>query len=103
MCDTYNKQRNEPADIRKYPLCAGGKSFANIRTCYPCKKRTGPDFVGDFSMSRAALSVYEAIRHDGSQKNALSLMQTRAELYDFLDYHAYEQKLDTIFLKEEKQ
>jgi methylisocitrate lyase len=53
-------------------------------------------------MSRAALSVYGAIRKEGTQKNVMDLMQTRAELYDYLDYHAFEHKLDTIFSKEEK-
>lgn len=54
------------------------------------------------AMSKAALNVYEAIRRDGTQKNVLDTMQTRAELYDYLDYHAYEQKLDALFAKEEK-
>jgi methylisocitrate lyase len=54
------------------------------------------------AMSKAALSVYEAIREEGTQKNVVDLMQTRAELYDYLGYHAYEQKLDTLFAKEEK-
>ncbi|MDA8078286.1 MAG: methylisocitrate lyase [Nitrospiraceae bacterium] len=55
------------------------------------------------AMSKAALAVYDAIRAEGTQKNVLNLMQTRAELYDYLDYHAFEQKLDRIFSKEEKQ
>jgi methylisocitrate lyase len=54
------------------------------------------------AMSKAALSVYEAIREEGTQKNVVDLMQTRAELYDYLGYHAYEQKLDALFAKEEK-
>ena len=54
------------------------------------------------AMSKAALNVYEAIRRDGTQKNVLDTMQTRTELYDYLDYHAYEQKLDALFAKEEK-
>ncbi|HQT80920.1 MAG: methylisocitrate lyase [Ferrovum sp. 37-45-19] len=54
------------------------------------------------AMNKAALKVYEAIRHDGTQKNVVNLMQTRAELYDFLDYHSYEQKLDALFNKEEE-
>ena len=45
------------------------------------------------AMNAAALAVYETIRRDGTQKRAVSAMQTRAELYDFLDYHAYEGKL----------
>ena len=55
------------------------------------------------AMSKAALAVYDAIRAEGTQKNVLNLMQTRAELYDYLDYHAFEQKLDRIFSKEETQ
>ena len=55
------------------------------------------------AMSRAALSVYDAIRKEGTQKNVLGLMQTRAELYEYLDYYAFEQKLDKIFSKEEKE
>ena len=55
------------------------------------------------AMSKAALTVYGTIRKEESQKNVIGLMQTRAELYDYLDYHAFEQKLDAIFSKEEKQ
>jgi len=51
------------------------------------------------AMNAAALKVYETIRAEGTQKNALPLMQTRDELYKFLDYHAYEQKLDELFEK----
>jgi methylisocitrate lyase len=49
------------------------------------------------AMNAAALNTYEAIRRDGTQKNVLSLMQTRADLYKYLDYHAYEAKLDQLF------
>ena len=49
------------------------------------------------AMNRAALNVYEALRRDGTQKNVVSTMQTRAELYDYLGYHAYERKLDQLF------
>src|SRR5436190_3653109 len=52
------------------------------------------------AMNLAALEVLEAIRHDGTQKNVVNLMQTRDDLYKFLDYHAYEQKLDDLFLSE---
>jgi methylisocitrate lyase len=51
-------------------------------------------------MNLAALKVYEAIRRDGTQKNVLDAMQTRDDLYRFLDYHAYEQKLDQLFAAE---
>ena len=49
------------------------------------------------AMNAAALRVYEAIRKEGTQKDVLATMQTRDALYDFLDYHAYEEKLDALF------
>jgi len=54
------------------------------------------------AMSKAALSVYGAIRSDGTQQNVIGSMQTRAELYEHLGYHAFEQKLDAIFSREDK-
>jgi methylisocitrate lyase len=53
------------------------------------------------AMNLAALKVYEAIRGEGSQKSVVPAMQTRAELYDFLGYHAFEEKLDELFAKEQ--
>ena len=49
------------------------------------------------AMNKAAETVYEAIRRDGHQKNVVDSMQTREELYDRIGYHAFEQKLDTLF------
>ena len=49
------------------------------------------------AMNKAALAVYEAVRRKGTQKDVLAAMQTRDELYDYLDYHAYEKKLDELF------
>ena len=49
------------------------------------------------AMSKAALAVYEALRKDGTQKNVIDRMQTRAELYDVLGYNEYERKLDELF------
>jgi methylisocitrate lyase len=49
------------------------------------------------AMNQAALKVYETVRNEGTQQNVLNLMQTRAELYEHLDYHAFEQKLDALF------
>jgi len=51
------------------------------------------------AMNKAALSVYGALRRDGTQQAVVDSMQTRAELYDCLDYHAYEQKLDGLFAR----
>ena len=52
------------------------------------------------AMNKAALEVYEGIRKEGTQKNMIKKMQTREELYDFLNYHDYEKKLDQLFQKE---
>ena len=52
------------------------------------------------AMNAAALQVYEAIRTEGTQKHVIANMQTRADLYKFLDYHSYEQKLDALFAKD---
>jgi methylisocitrate lyase len=52
------------------------------------------------AMNQAALAVYGAIRKEGTQKNVLNMMQTRAELYDVLGYHDYERKLDELFGKQ---
>ena len=51
------------------------------------------------AMQKAALNVMQSIRKEGTQKNVIDTMQTRAELYDFLGYHAYEDKLDELFQK----
>jgi methylisocitrate lyase len=55
------------------------------------------------AMNLAALKVLESIRRDGTQKNVLELMQTRDDLYKFLDYHAYERKLDELFAAEKEK
>jgi methylisocitrate lyase len=49
------------------------------------------------AMNQAALGVYRHLRADGTQKAVVDTMQTRADLYDYLGYHAYEQKLDALF------
>jgi methylisocitrate lyase len=54
------------------------------------------------AMNAAALKVYETIRAEGTQKSLLPMMQTRDELYRYLDYHAYERKLDELFAKGKK-
>ena len=49
------------------------------------------------AMNKAAEAVYQALLSDGHQRNLIDSMQTREQLYDYLDYHAYEQKLDELF------
>jgi methylisocitrate lyase len=55
------------------------------------------------AMNAAALKVFQAIRTEGTQKNVIDLMQTRNDLYDYLGYHAYEQKLDGLFAQAKKK
>lgn len=52
------------------------------------------------AMNKAALNFYETVRRDGTQKAIVPSMQTRDELYDFLGYIAYEQKLDALFAED---
>ena len=52
---------------------------------------------GTRAMQKAALAVYEAVRKEGTQVNVLDLMQKRKELYEFLNYHSYEDKIDQLF------
>ncbi len=54
------------------------------------------------AMNKAALNVFQTVRKEGTQKNVVDMMETRAELYEHLDYHKFEQKLDELFAKEKK-
>ncbi|MDR7052141.1 methylisocitrate lyase [Duganella sp. 3397] len=54
------------------------------------------------AMNKAAENVYGAIRRDGTQQNVLDTMQTRAELYERINYHSFEQKLDALFAAQKK-
>ncbi|WP_064607193.1 methylisocitrate lyase [Photobacterium sp. J15] len=49
------------------------------------------------AMNKAALNVYQHLKQEGHQRNVVEFMQTREELYRFLGYHDYEQKLDKLF------
>lgn len=53
------------------------------------------------AMNKAALHFYETVRREGTQKNIIDTLQTRAELYDFLGYHTYEDKLDALFAQQQ--
>lgn len=55
------------------------------------------------AMNKAALHFYETVRRDGTQKHIIDALQTRDELYDFLGYHAYEEKLDALFAQDNDQ
>src|SRR5476651_898012 len=54
------------------------------------------------AMNKAAENVYGAIRRDGTQQNVIDTMQTRAELYERINYHTFEQKLDALFAAQKK-
>jgi methylisocitrate lyase len=54
------------------------------------------------AMNAAALKVYQTLREEGTQKNVVDMMQTRNDLYDYLGYHAYENKLDALFAREKQ-
>ena len=51
------------------------------------------------AMNLAALNVYQTVKKEGTQKNVLDTMQTRMDLYEYLGYHAFEQKLDALYQK----
>ena len=51
------------------------------------------------AMNKAAENVYVTLRQEGTQKNVVDTMQTRQELYDRINYHAFEQYLDGTFVK----
>src|SRR6476469_2359446 len=55
------------------------------------------------AMNKAALHFYETVRREGTQKNIIDTLQTRNELYDFLGYHAYEDKLDALFAENKEK
>ncbi len=54
------------------------------------------------AMNKAAENVYQAVRRDGTQKNVVDTMQTRLELYDRINYHQFEQHLDSLFSQQKK-
>jgi methylisocitrate lyase len=55
------------------------------------------------AMNKGAQTFYETVRREGTQKSVVPIMQTRAELYEFLDYHSYEQKLDALFAQSQDE
>lgn len=54
------------------------------------------------AMNAAALNFYKTLRAEGTQKNVVPTMQSRMDLYDYLGYHSYEQKLDELFAAKKK-
>jgi methylisocitrate lyase len=96
-------QYREFKDAVKVPILANITEFGKTPLFTTGElKSAGVDIVlyccGAYrAMNKAALNFYETVRRDGTQKAVVPGMQTRDELYDFLGYHAYEQKLDALF------
>jgi methylisocitrate lyase len=93
-------------DAVRVPILANITEFGHT-PLYTCEElgSVGVDIVlfccsAYRAMNAAALKVYQAIRRDGTQKNVIDIMQTRADLYKYLNYHSYEQKLDELFASE---
>ena len=55
------------------------------------------------AMNKAAATVYDTVRAQGTQQSVVDLMQTRKELYEVLQYQSYEQKLDRLFTEKKTQ
>lgn len=105
----------DPADYAAFARAAGVPLLANMTEfgktpLRPAAElaRHGVDMVlyplsAFRAMSAAALRVYQTIRSEGMQAGLIDAMQTREELYDVLGYYAYEQKLDQLFAKEQRE
>jgi methylisocitrate lyase len=97
------EQYREFRDAVKVPILANITEFGQTPLFTTDElKSAGVDIVlyccGAYrAMNNAALDFYETVRREGTQKSVVPKMQTREELYDFLGYHAYEDKLDALF------
>jgi methylisocitrate lyase len=93
------------ADAVKVPVLANITEFGNTPLFTLDELRSASVAIALYplsafrAMNKAALAVYETLRRKGTQKDVLASMQTRDELYDYLDYHAYEKKLDELFAR----
>ena len=91
------------ADAVKVPILANITEFGKTPLFTVAELRSAGVAIALYplsafrAMNKAALGVYETLRKTGTQKAVLAQMQTREELYDFLNYHSYEQKLDELF------
>ncbi len=92
------------------PILANITEFSNKTPLFECQELADAGVamvlypLSAFrAMSKAAEHVYQVIATEGHQKNLLDTMQTREELYHYLNYHAYEQKLDELFKKQQNK
>jgi methylisocitrate lyase len=93
------------ADAAKVPILANITEFGNTPLFTVDELRSANvamvlyPLTAFRAMNQATLKVYENVRKTGTQKHLLPDMQTREELYEFLNYHSYEQKLDELFAR----
>ncbi len=103
---TTSDEYKQFTDVVKVPVLANltefGKTplFTNSELAEVGVRMTLYPLSAFRAMSAAALKVFETIRRDGTQKAVIDTMQTREELYDVLDYQAYEDKLDELFAEQ---
>jgi methylisocitrate lyase len=94
------------ADAVKVPILANITEFGNTPLFSTKELASANVAMALYPLSAwraanaAALKVYQAIRNDGDQKSVVDIMQSRDDLYDYLGYHDYEQKLDALFKRE---
>ena len=97
------------ADAVKVPILANITEFGQTPLFSVAELRTAGVAIALYplsafrAMNQAALNVYRTLRAEGTQASVVSTMQTRSDLYDFLDYHAYEAKLDDLFARQGRQ
>jgi methylisocitrate lyase len=97
------------ADRTKVPVLANITEFGSTPLFSLDELRTAGVAIALYplsafrAMNAAALRVYQAIKRDGTQKNVLDMMQSRADLYDYLGYYAFERKLDELFAQDKEK
>ncbi len=90
-------------DLVNVPVLANITEFGST-PCYTTEELRSVDIAMALyplsafrAMNQAALNVYKTLRSEGSQASVIDTMQTRKDLYEFLGYHEYEDKLDKLF------
>jgi len=100
---TKLEQYKQVKDVVKVPILANLTEFGQTPLFTLDELRTVNVDIALYccgayrAMNAAALNFYQVLRKEGTQKNAVPTMQSRADLYDYLGYHTYEDKLDTLF------
>jgi methylisocitrate lyase len=100
---TKLEQYQQVKDVVKVPILANLTEFGSTPLFTLDELRTVNVDIALYccgayrAMNAAALNFYQLLRKEGTQKNAVPTMQSRADLYDYLGYHQYEDKLDSLF------